>query len=550
MPTHIARTSKTPGTSGTSIAATADRSARSPVLVLTVAFTLLGRFVLAGRESYWLDELYSVYAYTVQPDGFLDAMRALADTSIHPPLYQSILYGWVALVGDTEVATRTLSSLFVAAATIALHRLARRQFDLRTADVVAVMFAVSSAATLYGLETRSYAQTLLLTTASMLALDHLLRPSQRRTTAAVPALPAIALGIANVALLMTHYYNLFLWGAQALLVAAVVLRQEPLRTAWRRLAWVAGLYVAQLGVFVLLWGPTLWASYRADSGNYDTPAPTVSPFDIAGLVVDEEFSLGAAAVPALLIASVVAIVLGGRGVVRGGRGGSGRGLGLLQAGWMSVGPAIVAYLAFLVVGAERVLPRYFVYLAPPLLILGARVGIRTIEGFLVLAQRKVSWLGARMRSAASSRAALPLLLALLLTVPGGYVAAVTPKADWRGTAQQIAAIVDTNPDRRVTVWETSFRATPMLDYHLARHGDLRVDGVIRRFENDRGEGFAFEEALDQIREHDWLVVPFIHHTTQNMAVAVDALDATFTRKLSIIDDDGRGLLIYDTGRGA
>ena len=55
-----------------------------------------GRFVpggIRGRpELYWLDELYSVAIYGIWNPGVGAAVERLANTSVHPPLYQAILY--------------------------------------------------------------------------------------------------------------------------------------------------------------------------------------------------------------------------------------------------------------------------------------------------------------------------------------------------------------------------------------------------------------------------------------------------------------------------
>lgn len=544
---------------------------RFTVLTLTVALTALTRLFLAGRDSYWLDELYSVYAYTVQPDGLLDAIRALAETSIHPPLYQGILYGWVAVFGDGEIATRTLSSIYVALAVIVLHRLVARQFDDRMADCVAVVFAVGHTATTYGLETRSYAQTVLLTVLSMYALERCLRGSRQVPGRWWPVSAAVWFSLANLGLLLTHYYNAFFVAAQAVMVVAYVLVRTPGGAVVRDALRVVATYLVQLGVFLLLWGRQMVASYRDDSGHYDIDTVVHSPLDMAAQVLEQNITLGRLTPLALVLACLGALVVAVRSLVAA-RGlepewpddptsppddrTDGRMFGLLQAGWMAIGPTAVAYLGFMVVQAERYMERYFLYLVPAFSILFTWVALGAVDAVrarLPRARRHPPGDASTGRPPTDSRrlhvrpAALPLLLAAVLAVPGGYAAATEGKADWRGSAERIAAIVTSQPDASFAIYETSFRVDPMLDYYLARHGDdLRADGTIRRFEQTRDAPYAFEENLDEIRAHDYLVVPFVHHTVDDMAPAVEALDRTFTRHLVQIDPDGRGLMVFDT----
>src|SRR5690349_102389 len=78
-------------------------------LILAVAF--LARWSIADMHSYWLDELLSVDTYGIGNESLGAAIKRLATSSIHPPLYQAILYGWMTLFGDLERTTRTLSNV-------------------------------------------------------------------------------------------------------------------------------------------------------------------------------------------------------------------------------------------------------------------------------------------------------------------------------------------------------------------------------------------------------------------------------------------------------
>ena len=99
-------------------------SANREILLFLVAIYLLRTF-MASRNSYWLDELYSIFRYGSENPTLADAVSRLAEHSIHPPLYQSILYVWMSIWGDSEFSTRALSNLFVTAASLTLYALLR-----------------------------------------------------------------------------------------------------------------------------------------------------------------------------------------------------------------------------------------------------------------------------------------------------------------------------------------------------------------------------------------------------------------------------------------
>src|SRR5687768_2868858 len=84
---------------------------RQEILIIAVlAGSFLARWLVADRNSYWLDELYSVAIYGIWNPSAGAAVEKLANTSVHPPLYQAILYVWMDLFGDSERSTSSLSN--------------------------------------------------------------------------------------------------------------------------------------------------------------------------------------------------------------------------------------------------------------------------------------------------------------------------------------------------------------------------------------------------------------------------------------------------------
>jgi uncharacterized membrane protein len=125
-------------------------------LVIAAAVTI--RFALLGRQSYWIDELFSVN----QSAGSLQNMAKVGSTEVHTPLYAALLWGWMR-IGDTHGAwTRLLSTLCAVIAVVVTSwgsRAVRLSDHVRWA--LAVATAASGTSIVYSLETRSYALLLL-----------------------------------------------------------------------------------------------------------------------------------------------------------------------------------------------------------------------------------------------------------------------------------------------------------------------------------------------------------------------------------------------------
>ena len=79
-----------------------DRADANVYLVLILVFVM--RWLLSDNQSYWNDELSSVIRYGIANPTVGDAIEKLTQLSIHPPLYQFILFYWMKIAGDTEVA--------------------------------------------------------------------------------------------------------------------------------------------------------------------------------------------------------------------------------------------------------------------------------------------------------------------------------------------------------------------------------------------------------------------------------------------------------------
>jgi hypothetical protein len=116
------------------------------------------RLALLGRQSYWIDELYSVN----ESNGSLRQLMDAGSTEVHPPLYALVLWVWMKIAGSSETSTRLLSTLIALVAVLVTH-VGLRPLDLgrhvRWAMTTAT--AAGAAWAVYSLETRNYSLLLL-----------------------------------------------------------------------------------------------------------------------------------------------------------------------------------------------------------------------------------------------------------------------------------------------------------------------------------------------------------------------------------------------------
>ena len=210
------------------------------IALLSAAFALVlfGYFQVQNvlsPSSYWFDELFSV---TTSNAGLGHALTATFQ-DVHPPLYQVLLWAWISLFGDAEVATRSLSLMCTAAAlAVAAH--AFRPAALLPTLTIVVVLAAHPFVHFYAMETRAYALLLFLATASLVST---LRNRPRETyffcaclglTHFFGTLLALIL-LAAVFLRRPSYAALFSGASVALIVTAWPVSQVLLGTATERL---------------------------------------------------------------------------------------------------------------------------------------------------------------------------------------------------------------------------------------------------------------------------------------------------------------------------
>jgi 4-amino-4-deoxy-L-arabinose transferase-like glycosyltransferase len=209
----------------------------NPVATFAIVFlALLLRFAGLGRESLWYDEAFTL---RFASRSFGAMMALLVREAWDPPLYPTTIWAWVRLVGVGDWQARLVSVIFGTLAVLALHGLARRLFDRRTADLAAALAAVSQLLVAYSQEARCYSVLLFL----LLASTNLFVDASREGRRGGRWWGCIVLAALAT---LTHYYAVFY--LLVLLVFALSTRARA-EIGSRRLLAGIGLY----GLLLLPW---------------------------------------------------------------------------------------------------------------------------------------------------------------------------------------------------------------------------------------------------------------------------------------------------------
>jgi 4-amino-4-deoxy-L-arabinose transferase-like glycosyltransferase len=182
-----------------------------------LALTLLAFGLRLHRLDFqplWGDEGWSFYFASMS----LGEMIRLTAEDIHPPLYYTLLGGWLRLVGSTPELARYLSILCGIALVPLSYRVVRRLFDRVVGLATAAVVTLAPFAIYYSQEVRMYGLVTLLGLASVYFFIELMEtgraPSEdgRRRAAEDKRLRKYALGyvLTTTLALYTMYYAVFI----------------------------------------------------------------------------------------------------------------------------------------------------------------------------------------------------------------------------------------------------------------------------------------------------------------------------------------------------
>lgn len=229
------------------------------LLGVGLAIATFLRFV--APADLWLDEALSVNIAKLP----LHQLRSALVHDGAPPLYYVLLHGWIAIVGSSSFAVRSLSGILgvimIGLAYCAGRRLGRTASDRRWLGVAAmVVVGASPYAIHYASEARMYTLAMVLVMLGVIVgVDAWTAPSPLRLT---------AISLITAGLLMAQYWSFFLFVPVTLGLLAVSVRGPAgTRAAARRLVFA----VAIGGVLFVPWVPTLGTQL----------AHTGTPWDVA-----------------------------------------------------------------------------------------------------------------------------------------------------------------------------------------------------------------------------------------------------------------------------
>jgi mannosyltransferase len=216
-------------------------------LVVITALAVVAGLVLrfTTRSALWLDEALSVNLAELPMGDIAGALRHDG----HPPLYYYLLHGWIGLVGNGDVAVRSLSGV-IAVATLPLAYVAGRRAGGRALGLVTLgIFALTPYLIRYATETRMYALVMFGVLVAYLLVDDIVRRGRSQWW----RVAALALTVG--ALLWTHYWALWPTAALALVLLWTWRRSD--RPEARSGAARALVALVGGGVLFLPWVPTL-----------------------------------------------------------------------------------------------------------------------------------------------------------------------------------------------------------------------------------------------------------------------------------------------------
>jgi 4-amino-4-deoxy-L-arabinose transferase-like glycosyltransferase len=127
------------------------------------------------NDSLWFDEIWRTRVALAG-----DSLWFVLFHSTHPPLFALILWGWINVFGDSEIAVRVPSLLCGLAALAVTYGLARSWFGPRVALLVGLLVALSPAHIWYSRENKNNMLLVLLTVTAVWALDRAWRSHRRR----------------------------------------------------------------------------------------------------------------------------------------------------------------------------------------------------------------------------------------------------------------------------------------------------------------------------------------------------------------------------------
>ena len=549
---HIEREIET-GTPGASIeqghrARPTYRAWLDPLLVAILVGGFIGRLIISAWRPYWYDEFLSMLTYGTIPQSTADMLSHLATNSVHPPLYQMLLMQWMRVFGHGEVATRSLSNLFVVVATAFLYLTVSRLLDRRAALGAATVFTLLYVVFFLAMEARSYALSIMLAAIAGYLVIRIIDQSLRSfpSRVALWSGEGLALSLTNIGLMFSHYYNVFLVASHAVFLLVFSIVRGPSRSRLRGLGFLVVFYLSQISVFAAFWLPSFLQQATNRTGSYsldgmpENPLAVFVNFTVSAYLPVQQFPILS------VLALTVAIAPVGWALIRISNSGDQQSNSVGHWGIIFLGvwlffPFLFAYAGFAVSGFERYSVRYFAYTGPAfaaLLVIGAVQAARSVFPTAPL-RESGGW------GRAVARDVLACSALVLFVLPAAYDAGTTSHDAYRDIADAVSDIVESDATGSYVLYEVTHGKEPFVDYYLKRNRtDVRVRSTIP-FSDELAGTFDFEAELAEFEEHDHLIVMFPHITHDNAPNTMAILSERYHVRLAQLDATARGIVVFD-----
>jgi mannosyltransferase len=212
-----------------------NRGAWAITLALILLLAVLLRLWNINKESFWADEGWSMLLS--KGPTLPDVVQAMANDQ-HPPLYFALLHYWIDLTGNSEVATRLLSTFWSLVGVALAYRIGAELFSPGAGAAAALMLALADNDTMLAQEARHYTQMATLAALSTLFYLRYFRHASRRS--------GIGWLLSSSALMYTHYLGVFILIVQ--LIHMAIFARPLRRLADMLFRWLA------IGLSWLPWG--------------------------------------------------------------------------------------------------------------------------------------------------------------------------------------------------------------------------------------------------------------------------------------------------------
>lgn len=132
------------------------------ILIISLAFGAVLRWLYIGRHSFWYDETFSTLTARLP----LSQILSNAAIDVHPPGYYVLLHFWLGL-GQSEAIIRSFSAMFSLGAIGLIYGLTRWLFDKSVAALAALLMAILPFQVYFAQEARMYSLVIFLAIALM-----------------------------------------------------------------------------------------------------------------------------------------------------------------------------------------------------------------------------------------------------------------------------------------------------------------------------------------------------------------------------------------------